>query len=236
VDGETKSRVELRKAGPQPPIQVWNRSRCPRNILLGLRFLSPPGAPTQIAMAPANTRRWQRHPVKLPVRIITANDVSEITVPGLTTEISQGGMALYGGVPLQPGDLMQVEFETSNRLRVAASIRDRNGYCFGLEFLGLLPSDGAENIEADFAELQGDRASSAKANPLAIEADVMPVDATVRLGSEDEILALFLQRHEAYLHQRELEIKRLRYEIQEIRKSRREIELLVLRQVLARSR
>jgi hypothetical protein len=47
---------------------------------------------------------------------------------------------------------------------------------------------------------------------------------------------LFLQRHEAYLHQRELEIKRLRYEIQEIRKSRREIELLVLRQVLARSR
>jgi hypothetical protein len=187
-------------------------------------------------MAPANTRRWQRHPVKLPVRIITANDVSEITVPGLTTEISQGGMALYGGVPLQPGDLMQVEFETSNRLRVAASIRDRNGYCFGLEFLGLLPSDGAENTEADFAELQGDPANSAKGKSLAIEADVMPVEATVRLGSEDEILALFLQRHEAYLHQRELEIKRLRYEIQEIRKSRREIELLVLRQVLARSR
>jgi len=36
-------------------------------------------------------------------------------------------------------------------------------------------------------------------------------------------------------HQRELEIKRLRYEIEEIRKSRREIELLILRQVLGRS-
>ena len=53
-------------------------------------------------MAPPNTRRWPRHQVKLPVRIITPNDTSEIIVPGLTTEISQGGMALYGGVPLQP--------------------------------------------------------------------------------------------------------------------------------------
>src|ERR1700680_5061589 len=103
-------------------------------------------------MAPENTRRWQRHPVKLPVRIITANDVSEIIVPGLTTEISRGGMALYGGVPLQPGDLMEVEFQTSNRLRVAASIRDRNGYCFGLQFLGLLPSDSAESAKPDFAD------------------------------------------------------------------------------------
>jgi hypothetical protein len=83
-------------------------------------------------MAPENTRRWPRHQVKLPVRIIAPNETSEIVVPGLTTEISQGGMALYGGVPLQPGDLMEVEFQTSNRLRVAASIRDRNGYCFGL--------------------------------------------------------------------------------------------------------
>src|ERR1700688_2009837 len=106
-------------------------------------------------MAPENTRRWQRHPVQLPVRIITASDVSEIAIPGLTTEISRGGMALYGGVPLQPGDLMQVEFETSDRVRVAASIRDRNGYCFGLEFLGLLPSEGAEGSGPDFAEMAG---------------------------------------------------------------------------------
>src|SRR5579864_5436425 len=102
-------------------------------------------------MAPANTRRWLRHPVKLPVRIITANDTSEITVPGLTTEISRGGMALYGGVPLQPGDLMAVEFQTADRLRVAASVRDRSGYCFGLEFLGLLPSDDADAGGAETA-------------------------------------------------------------------------------------
>jgi hypothetical protein len=51
---------------------------------------------------------------------------------------------------------------------------------------------------------------------------------------EDEALALFLKRHEAYLHQKEMEIKRWRYEIQEIRQSRREIDM-ILRQVLGRS-
>lgn len=187
-------------------------------------------------MPPPNTRRWPRHPVKLPVRIITANDISEITVPGLSTEISQGGMALYGGVPLQPGDLMAVEFQTSQRLRVAASIRDRNGYCFGLEFLGLLPNDGPEGAGTDFIEMAGEPRELAEVASVVVGPNRSP--AAQHLGvarGEDEILALFLERHEAYLHQKESEIKRLRQEIQEIRQSRREIEMLVLRQVLGRS-
>ena len=180
-------------------------------------------------MAPPNTRRWPRHQVKLPVRIITPNDTSEIIVPGLTTEISQGGMALYGGVPLQPGDLMEIEFQTSSRLRVAASVRDRNGYCFGLEFVGLLPSDGTE----DSVKMTGEPHGLAEAGSLeggtgVVAPGRMPTGA-------DEILALFLKRHEAYLRQKDLEIKRWRYEIQETRQSRREIELLILRQVLGRS-
>jgi hypothetical protein len=175
-----------------------------------------------MAPAPANTRRWPRHQVKLPVRIITADEASEITVPGLTTEISQGGMALYGGVPLQPGDLMEVEFQTSNRLRVAASVRDRNGYCFGLEFVGLLPSDNAG--PEGLAKIESLPAAINRADP---ESGVV--------RGEDEILALFLNRHEAYLRQKEMEIKRWRCEIQEIRQSRREIEMLVLREVLGRS-
>jgi hypothetical protein len=182
-------------------------------------------------MVSPNTRRWPRHQVKLPVRIITPNDVSEIVVPGLTTEISRGGMALYGGVPLQPGDLMEVEFQTLNRLRVAASVRDRNGYCFGLEFLGLLQNEDAENAESDFAEMAGDAGGFAEVKPA--EANFNPLAASV-LRDEDEAMALFLKRHEAYLHQKEMEIKRWRYEIQEIRQSRREIDV-ILRQVLSRS-
>lgn len=186
-------------------------------------------------MAPQNTRRWPRHQVKLPVRIITANDISEIAVPGLTTEISQGGMALYGGVPLQPGDLMAVEFQTADRLRVAASIRDRSGYCFGLEFLGLLPSDGTEEAQADFVGAADEPGALSKLESAVVGADGNPAaEAVGVVQGENEILALFLQRHEAYLHQKESEIKRLQQEIQEIRQSRREIELLVLRQMLGR--
>jgi hypothetical protein len=178
-------------------------------------------------MAPPSTRRWTRHQVKLPVRIIAPNETSEITVPGLTTEISQGGMALYGGVPLQPGDVMAVEFQTSNHLRVAALVRDRYGYCFGLEFLGLLPTDSAEVIGPGFAQMAGDPDRVAVETSLATPVPVV--------YGEDEILALFLKKHEAYLRQKDLELKRLRYEIQEIRQSRKEIETLLLRQVLGRS-
>jgi hypothetical protein len=171
--------------------------------------------------------------VKLPVRIITPSDVSEIIVPGLTTEISQGGMALYGGVPLQPGDLMEVEFQTSKRLRVAASVRDRNGYYFGLEFLGLLPSDSAKNTGPDFSEMPDKLGKSA--DSLIVPAGAARMEDRLPSPQEDETLALFLARHEEYLRERELEITRLRYEIQEVRQSRREIELLILRQVLGRS-
>src|SRR5690349_7547314 len=86
-------------------------------------------------MSPANTRRCPRHQVNLPVRIAPGNDGAHIAAPGLATEISQSGMALYGGIELQPGDLMEIEFQISNHLRVAGVVRNRIGYCFGLEFL-----------------------------------------------------------------------------------------------------
>jgi hypothetical protein len=56
--------------------------------------------------------------------------------------MSEGGMTLYAGVPLKPGDLMELEFLTPGRTRIAAVVRNRTGFCFGLEFLTPL---GAEN-------------------------------------------------------------------------------------------
>jgi PilZ domain len=186
-------------------------------------------------MAPPSTRRWTRHQVKLPVRIIAPNETSEITVPGLTTEISQGGMALYGGVPLQPGDVMAVEFETSNRLRVAALVRDRYGYCFGLEFLGLLPSEAPEISGSDLSQMTGGPDSMKQSDQLVVAAKANSAASSVQtVYGEDEMLALYIKKHEAYLRQKDLDLKRLRYEIQEIRQSRKEIETLLLRQVLGR--
>lgn len=50
-------------------------------------------------------------------------------------------MTLYAGVPLKPGDLMDIEFQTPGGARIAAIVRNRTGYCFGLEFLTPLCAD-----------------------------------------------------------------------------------------------
>lgn len=50
-------------------------------------------------------------------------------------------MTLYAGLPLQPGDFMDLEFQTPGRTRVGAVIRSRTGYCFGVEFLTPLGSE-----------------------------------------------------------------------------------------------
>ena len=92
---------------------------------------------------PVNTRRWPRSPARLPVLIASEGESSKRAVPGLACEISQGGMALYGGVDLQPGDLMEVEFQTCGKRRVAGVVRNRSGFCFGLEFLDLMANSEA---------------------------------------------------------------------------------------------
>ncbi len=97
------------------------------------------------ALDVTNTRRWPRYQANLPVLISAGGD----PVPGLANEISRSGMALYGGVCLEPGDLMKVEFQTSSKLRVAGVVRNRSGFCFGLEFVTLLAS---ENDAANLAE------------------------------------------------------------------------------------
>ena len=85
-------------------------------------------------MASINTRRWRRYHVSLPVLIELRTSDENVAVPGLVSELSRSGMELYGGVNLQPGDLMEVEFQTSGRVRVVGVVRNRSGYCFGLEF------------------------------------------------------------------------------------------------------
>jgi hypothetical protein len=87
-----------------------------------------------------NTRRWDRLPVDLPVRVVTSKGFSTTVVEGRGTEMSEGGMVLYAGILLNPGDLLEIEFDTPVHSRMTAIVRSRNGYCFGLEFITPLPS------------------------------------------------------------------------------------------------
>jgi len=85
-----------------------------------------------------NTRRWQRYPVDLPVRILPCSRLPATAVTGRGTELSQGGMALHTGVDMEPDDLMEVEFLTPHPWKVMATVRNRSGHYFGLEFLAKL--------------------------------------------------------------------------------------------------
>ena len=91
-----------------------------------------------------STRRWPRHRVDLPVRIIALNGILTTPVPARGSEISRAGMALHAPVALKPGDRMQIQFPTSTPSRVTAVVRSRIGECLGLEFLTQLPPDGEE--------------------------------------------------------------------------------------------
>jgi hypothetical protein len=65
--------------------------------------------------------------------------------------MSEGGMTLYAGVPLKPGDLMDLEFQMPGGTRVAAIVRNRTGFCFGLEFLTPLGADKPKPVAAEQA-------------------------------------------------------------------------------------
>src|ERR1700739_488379 len=105
-----------------------------------------------------NTRRWPRHRVDLPVRIIALNGVLTTPVPARGSEISRAGMALHAPVDFKPGDRMQLQFPTSTPSRVTAVVRNRTGECLGLEFLTQLPPDN----EA------GDRSACVRSSVLAV--------------------------------------------------------------------
>ena len=88
-----------------------------------------------------NTRRWPRLRVALPVRITAVNGVLTTPVVGRGGEISRAGMSLRAPIVLNPGDLMQLQFPTTNPSRVTAVVRNRVGDQLGLEFLTQLPPD-----------------------------------------------------------------------------------------------
>jgi hypothetical protein len=171
--------------------------------------------------AESNTRRWQRQQVDLPVSVVVLNGVSRIVIPGRATEISEGGMALYAGM-IHPkrGDLVEVEFQIPSHARVAAMIRNRACFSFGLEFLTPVVTDSRTVSQlAAFALMQGLQAEaepSASAAENAASAYTMLAQ-VLRLEGQpleaqtvDRAVVLFLSMRDVCLRQQALSMKTLR--------------------------
>jgi hypothetical protein len=84
------------------------------------------------------TRRWVRHKIDVPIRVIVIRSLRTSVVPGRGNELSEGGMALTAGVELNPGDEAAIEFTppySGMPIRIRGIIRNRKGYRYGVEFL-----------------------------------------------------------------------------------------------------
>jgi hypothetical protein len=92
---------------------------------------------TGVAHVYAFERRWQRYKLDLPLRVVVQQKDKTSIVTGRGTEISEGGLAVFAGTELRVGDRMFVEFTppySGKPLRVAATVRNRSGYNYGVEF------------------------------------------------------------------------------------------------------
>jgi hypothetical protein len=171
---------------------------------------------------PANTRRWPRFQVHLPVLIAAETADSQIAIPGMVSALSRAGMEVYGGVPLRPGDRMEVEFKTSGGVRVTGIVRNRSGYCFGIEFLRAIVSEiDPEGLLAmdENPEWAGFNIGELGSGLFGPEPEVASADET--------LAALFIERHQSYLRAKQKEIDHLRRSALQIRHMRQAMERLL---------
>ncbi len=86
----------------------------------------------------ATTRRWPRYRIDVPVRVVVQKPDKTLIVNGRGMELNQGGLCIFVGLELRVGQRVDIEFTppyNGQPLRARGTIRDRDGYKYGLEFL-----------------------------------------------------------------------------------------------------
>jgi hypothetical protein len=91
-------------------------------------------------------RRWTRHKLDVPIRVIVHSEEKSRVISGRGKEISEGGMAVFAGVELRPQDKIEVEFTPpyGMPIRVQGIVRNRSGYSYGVEFFAANEEQAAE--------------------------------------------------------------------------------------------
>ena len=90
-------------------------------------------------------RRWQRLHTNFPVRILVRTPDCLRIVDGRGTELNDGGLAVYAGAELEIGEMVGVELGMPGSeppLRLAAVVRNRRGYLYGMQFQAATGAEG----------------------------------------------------------------------------------------------
>jgi hypothetical protein len=92
---------------------------------------------------PTLQRRFPRFKVDLRVRVTLPKPANPSATYGRGNELGQGGMAITVDAELQIGDTIEVELPglAAQPLKAKAQIRNRDGRKYGVEFVGLNPSE-----------------------------------------------------------------------------------------------
>lgn len=113
----------------------------------------------------AKVRRWPRYRINVPVRVVVQRPEKTVIASGRGMELNEGGMSVFAGIELRKGQRIEVEFTPpyGQPLRARGTIRDRNGYNYGVEFLLLSHEDKlqAEQIRQVLQAIGSTKDSSA---------------------------------------------------------------------------
>jgi hypothetical protein len=102
-------------------------------------------------MACVATRRWKRHNIRLPIRVIVCRDNKTLIVEGHGRALSEGGVYVHAGLELDAEDIIQVEFTSPYSglpFRVRGTVRNRKGYFYGVEFLQVFERRSLPSLHA----------------------------------------------------------------------------------------
>ena len=92
------------------------------------------------------SRRWQRFHLEIRFKAFFDKAGKRITLFGQGTDVSEGGMAAYIPTELTVGDVVELELALpyltgQQPLRIKATVRNRNGFRYGLEYMMLAFAD-----------------------------------------------------------------------------------------------
>ncbi len=97
-------------------------------------------------------RRWPRYHFNIPVRLLFPGSGKMRIASGTGKELNGGGVGVSTHVDMKLGDEVILEFATpflGLPIRVRATVRDRSGHHFGLEF-----TSGSRSEELEVALLR----------------------------------------------------------------------------------
>jgi hypothetical protein len=193
VYGEKKARfrvVWIRDSGTgqkmQVAVQRLEHEKCPWNEMLspeGKREHDPVGEPDRADLPESVqagdgdngsgrtiTRRWHRHKLDVPLRVIVHRRGKSSIFVGRGNEVSEGGMALTAGVELKPGDEVDIEFTpaySAPPIRTTGKVCNRAGYRYGVEFLrrDALEIEQCDQLKAMFESMSSKASAEVSEQP-----------------------------------------------------------------------